>query len=251
MSYSHDPLPDLLELAHYLGAEHRDYAIIGEGNVSARLDAETFLIKASGSSLQTLQAHQVARVRFAPVLSALERARLSDEEVRAVLDAARADTEQPWPSVETFFHALLYALTDAQFIGHTHPVAVCSVLCSVNAALITRHLMPDEIVVCGPESIFVPYTDPGVPLARAIGERVQAYQARWGEPPRTIYLQNHGLIALGATARQVQNVTAMAVKHARVLMGALSCGGAQFLDAHVAERIHTRPDEAIRRAQFK
>lgn len=246
-----DPLADLLALAHHLGEERRDYAIIGEGNVSARLDAETFLIKASGSSLQTLAAHQVAHVRFAPVLRALEHERLSDVEVHAVLDAARADAAQPWPSVETFFHALLYQLTDAQFIGHTHPTAVCSVLCSVNAALITRHLMPDEIVVCGPESVFVPYTDPGVPLARAISDQVRAYQDRWGESPRTIYLQNHGLIALGVTAKQVQNVTAMAVKHARVLMGALSCGGANFLDARAVDRIHTRPDEAVRRAQFK
>ncbi|MCS7087171.1 MAG: class II aldolase/adducin family protein [Thermoflexales bacterium] len=245
----------MLDLAHHLGEEQRDYAIIGEGNVSARLDETTFLIKASGSSLQTLRADQVARVQLLPVVAAIEcptsAQDLDDEGVRQLLDSARADKEQPWPSVETFFHALLYRLTGAAFIGHTHPVAVCSVLCSQHARLIARHLMPDEIVVCGPESVFVPYTDPGLPLARAIGEQVRAYQARWGEWPRTIYLENHGLIALGASAKQVKNVTAMAVKHARVLVGALSCGGARFLDEVASTRIHTRPDEEVRRNQFK
>lgn len=242
---------ELIDLAHHLGDERRDYLIIGEGNVSARAGDGTMLIKASGSSLSALQPDQVVRVHIAPVLEALERD-LSDAEVKRVLGTARVDAGRPaWPSIETFFHALLYALTDAQFIGHTHPTAVCAVLCSRNAKLIVRHIMPDVIVVCGREAVLVPYTDPGTPLAREIGRRVRAHQERYGESPRTIYLQNHGLIALGESVRQVQNVTAMAVKHARVLMGTFACGGPRFLDDVAIERIHSRPDEAVRRAQFK
>ncbi|NBX60264.1 MAG: class II aldolase, partial [Opitutaceae bacterium] len=38
----------LLELSHQLGREDRALAILGEGNTSARLSADTFVVKASG-----------------------------------------------------------------------------------------------------------------------------------------------------------------------------------------------------------
>ncbi len=240
-------LQELLALAHELGDPAADNVIIGEGNVSVRIGDGTFWIKGSGSSLRDLRADQVARVDAAVIRAALER-NLNDDEVRETLDRARQN--DVWPSVETFFHTLLYETTDAQFIGHTHPVAICGVLCSQRAEDITRHLMPDVIVVCGRESVFVPYTDPGTLLAREIGARVRAFRERHGVSPQVIYLQNHGVIALGKSARQVANVTAMAVKHARVLAMTYALGGPRFLDEHHADRIHTRPDEAVRRAQF-
>jgi rhamnose utilization protein RhaD (predicted bifunctional aldolase and dehydrogenase) len=49
-----DPLARLLELSHQLGREERKLAILGEGNTSTRLGADTFLVKASGSNLATL-----------------------------------------------------------------------------------------------------------------------------------------------------------------------------------------------------
>ena len=42
---------------------------------------------------------------------------------------------------------------------------------------------------------------------------------------RTIYLQNHGLAALGPGATQVEGITAMAVKAARILIGTHALGG--------------------------
>jgi len=65
--------------------------------------------------------------------------------------------------------------------------------------------------------------------------------------PKVILMQNHGLIALGRTAQQVENITAMAVKAARVLLGAYALGGPRFLTARDVARIHTRPDELYRR----
>jgi hypothetical protein len=41
------------------------------------------------------------------------------------------------------------------------------------------------------------------------------------------------------------------VKHARVLTGTYALGGPNFLSEHDISRIHTRPDEEVRRAQFK
>jgi ribulose-5-phosphate 4-epimerase/fuculose-1-phosphate aldolase len=60
-------------------------------------------------------------------------------------------------------------------------------------------------------------------------------------------MQNHGLIALGRTAQEVEDITAMAVKAARVLLGTYVLGGPHLLTAENVVRIHTRPDEAYRR----
>ena len=101
--------------------------------------------------------------------------------------------------------------------------------------------------MCGPAPVLIPYTDPGLPLAREIWRRINAYIDTYGERPRVILLQNHGLVALGRTAEQVENITAMMVKTARVLLGTYAAGGPHFLGAEQVDRIHTRPDEAYRR----
>ena len=74
----------------------------------------------------------------------------------------------------------------------------------------------------------------------------EQYADAYGEPPKTILLQNHGLIALAPTAQQVENITAMAVKTARILYGTYALGGPRFLTAEDVNRIHTRPDEHYR-----
>jgi rhamnose utilization protein RhaD (predicted bifunctional aldolase and dehydrogenase) len=112
---------------------------------------------------------------------------------------------------------------------------------------IAGRLFPDEIVYCGPASVYVPYTDPGLPLARKVRDLIDEYLDAYGEVPKVILLQNHGLIALGQSAQQVKNITAMCVKAARVLLGTVAFGGPNFLSAEAAARIHTRPDEHYRR----
>ncbi len=242
---------ELLSLSHHLGEEARDYVIIGEGNTSARIDPATFFVKASGRNLASLDPNGLVEIDQLRVLALLN-GQASDADVaRGLMEACLAGAPGAQPSVETILHAVLYQLTAASFIGHTHPVAVNAILCSQRAPEITRHLMPDEIVVCGPDSLFVPYTDPGLPLARQVRSLVAAFSARHAQYPHTIYLQNHGVFALGQTARQVQNITAMAVKHARVLAASYALGEPHWLDARDVARIHTRPDEDIRRVQFK
>ena len=46
------------------------------------------------------------------------------------------------------------------------------------------------------------------------------------------------------------DVTAMAVKTARVLLGTFAAGGPRFMSEHDVARIHTRPDEHFRRLQL-
>jgi len=70
---------------------------------------------------------------------------------------------------------------------------------------------------------------------------------RHSEPPRVFYLLNHGLVALGNTPQEVENITAVAVKSARILLGTYAVGGPNFLPQADVDRITNRPDEEIRR----
>ena len=70
-SASRTPRSALIRLGADLAAcEHM--AILGEGNVSARLDDERFVVKASGTRLGALRPEHLVEVRTAPLVAALE-----------------------------------------------------------------------------------------------------------------------------------------------------------------------------------
>ncbi|HXR06877.1 MAG TPA: class II aldolase/adducin family protein, partial [Candidatus Acidoferrum sp.] len=162
-------LQEFLTLSHELGREDRGLAMLGEGNTSARLGDKTFLVKASGTCLGTLREEDAVECRFAGLLPMLEQESLTDQQVDDALLAARADTKAKKPSVEVVFHAWLLSLPGVKFVGHTHATSVNQILCSPRARDFAEHRMfPDEVVCCGPASVFVPFTDPGVKLAQAI-----------------------------------------------------------------------------------
>jgi rhamnose utilization protein RhaD (predicted bifunctional aldolase and dehydrogenase) len=236
-------------MSRNLGNPALDYAILGEGNTSARIDADTFWVKASGVELRTIEAGGFVQVRFDKVLGLLQSGDLNDADVKTGLEAAKVDPDVPGrPSVETALHALALHLDGVNFVGHTHPTAVNAILCSqyVTEAIAGR-LFPDEIVYCGPAPAYVPYVDPGVPLARTVRQSIADYGETYGEAPKVILMQNHGFIALGRTATEVENITAMYVKTCRVLLGTYALGGPNFLSPQAVDRIHTRPDEHYRR----
>lgn len=242
-------LEQLITMSRHLGDPALDCAILGEGNTSAWIDDETFWVKASGVQMSTVDDCGFVRVAFDRVLALLGEEGLTDSGVKAGLEAARVDPAvTARPSVETVLHALALRMEGVRFVGHTHPTAVSAILCSqkVEEAIAGR-LFPDEIVYCGPAPVYVPYTDPGLPLARAVWQGMVEHRERYGEPPKVVLMQNHGLIALGRTAGDVENITAMSVKTARVLLGTYALGGPHFLTPEAAERIHTRPDEHYRR----
>ena len=57
----------------------------------------------------------------------------------------------------------------------------------------------------------------------------------------------YGIFALGQSAAEVLQITAMAVKVSRILSGALMLGGVSTLSGHDVARIDGRPDEIYRR----
>lgn len=246
-------LNELIALSRELGRPENDYVILGEGNTSAKIDDDHFLVKASGKYLAQSDKDTFVKVKLKCATEILDEGDLSDDEIKDALFAACADPEnQLKPSVETTFHAFLLTLPGVGFVAHTHATAVNSILCSKNAAEIVRgRVFPDQIVYCGVEPVYLEYTDPGLVLARTIRERVRAYISEHGCNPKEILIQNHGLIALGKTAHEAEAITAMACKTARVLLGAQCFGGIHYMTEQNVRRIYTRPDEHYRQQQFK
>ena len=231
-------LQSFLDLSHELGREDRRFAILGEGNTSTRLSDEEFAVKASGSSLSNLSRGGVALCRTQSVLDLFNSPNASDDEIERVLLAARQSEGERKPSTEALFHAYLLSLDGVEFVGHTHPEAVNALLCSPHAQnFALKRLFPDQIVCCGATSPLVPYVHPGVPLALAIKEHVEAHIARFNEIPRLVLLENHGLIALGKTPGAVLAATRMAEKAARIFLGAASVGGPVWMDDENVARI--------------
>ena len=247
-----DLLQELWTLTRALGEPSRDCVIIGEGNTSARLNDDTFLIKASGQQMETIAPAGLVAVRLSPIMELLNADPApSVDQQKAAARAAKLESAAPDPSIEVTFHALLLAECGARFIAHTHPTSVVQILCSPRAAdFAARRTFPDEAVLCGPRSVFVQYADPGMPLAYAIRDGVRTYMQDEGEAPRVILLQNHGLITLGQTAREALNITMMTIKAARIFAGAAALGGPVFLSDEDVRHIIRRPDEIYRRNQF-
>lgn len=241
-------LNQLVAMSNHLGRPELDYVILGEGNTSAREDAGTLWVKASGYEMRTITRDGFVRVARDRVLAILDVPNLSDNHLKQLLADSKVDAATGHPSVETVLHAIALGLDGVNFVGHTHPTAINAITCSTAFEVaVSGRLFPDEIVLGGPAPVLVPYVDPGVPLARAVAQRIEAYLEEYGEPPRIILMQNHGFIALGSTPQQVENITAMAVKAARVLQGTYALGGPHFMSPEAVARIHSRPDEHLRR----
>lgn len=246
-----DKLQELLRLSHEIGREDRKLTILGEGNTSAKISDSEFLVKASGSCLGNLREDQVTRCRVDTVLELLDGRSFTNEEVDIVLLASRVDSESKKPSIETMFHAWLLTLDGVDFVGHCHSVAANRILCSPRARDFAQNrIFPDEIVCCGRASVFVENCDPGLPLGIAIRNRTLEYIAEYGEVPRLILLENHGIIALGKTADSVLACTYMADKAATIFAGAAAMGGPVFLTREHIDRIAGRPDEIYRQKQL-
>ena len=243
-------LTELINLSNNLGDPVNDYVILGEGNTSTRKDDSRFWVKASGTQLRTIDKGGFVEVSFKRVLAMLNGPELSDDEVKDALIEAKIDSTAPGhPSVETVLHAICLQLPGVNFVGHTHPTAINMITCSAAfSTAVSGRLFPDEIVVCGPAPVLVPYVDPGLPLAREVQQRINAYVNTYGDVPKTILMQNHGFIALASTAQQVENITAMAVKTAQILVGTYALGGPNYMTPEAVDRIHTRPDEHYRQA---
>jgi len=173
----HQVLDELVKMSHYLGDPARGYAILGEGNTSARAGDDVFYVKASGTTLSTIDAAGFVAVSISRVTAILDDPNAGDDAVTENFKRSLIEpNEMRRPSVEAMLHALLYKYTELNFIGHTHPVYTGMLLCSQFAEeAVTERICPDHIVVMAHKSVYVPYVDPGLVLAREVRDRVARY----------------------------------------------------------------------------
>jgi rhamnose utilization protein RhaD (predicted bifunctional aldolase and dehydrogenase) len=247
-----EKLAALLKLSHDLGAPERRLAILGEGNTSVRLSPTQFAVKSSGCNLETLTQADVTVCDSQKIVNLLDAKQPGDAAIDQTLFDSRVNSKAKKPSVESIFHGWLLTLEGVEFVGHTHPVSVNQILCSPRARDFAEHrIFPDEVVCCGPQSVFIPYIDPGLALAREIRDRTQAFVTKFKTFPRLILLQNHGLIALGSTPNAVLAATLMAAKSAEIFLGAAAIGGPNFMTEAQVARIAGRADEAHRQKELK
>ena len=192
---------ELAALANAFGSDP-EYARAGGGNASVKVDG-VLHIKPSGVPMATLTADDLVPLRLDVLLDALHSDEPVDgDPVRVAAERAKVGNPPRRPSVEILFHALI----PDTFVMHTHPPLVNMVTCNANAVELTARLFGDD-------AIFVPYTDPGIPLAREVERQRGLYEARTGRPaPGVTLLGNHGMIVSGATPEEVTERTEALMK---------------------------------------
>jgi len=217
----------LLELAHTIA----DYTICGEGNVSERLTEDTFLIKASGTSLHTL----------------------SEEDLTLCnTNGAQIELSHKKPSIEVLFHAwIMKHFPEINYIAHTHPPKTTQILCSpaVHEFAINRWF-PDQIVRNGVISCLVPYAPPGARLLANVEEHVGAFVDVHGYFPKLVLLENHGIITASPYQKDCAAATLMCEKSAEIFIGAKLLGGVNFLPEEEIEHLENCPGEMYRRHMY-
>lgn len=232
----------LVALTQDLGDPTADLVVLAEGNTAVRLDGDRFAVKASGARMATAGSGDFVVGELPELLGVLERDTVSQDELSAVLAVDGGGRA----SIETLVHVVALA-AGATWVAHTHPTALVGLLAVREAQeLWSAPLFPDEAVVLG-EPVWVPYAAPGIALGRAVHAAVRDRLDRDGVPPRLVLLGNHGIVALGASATEVETITTMAVKAARVRSVALGAGTLSPLAVDHARELAGRPDEAARR----
>ena len=240
----------LVELSREFG--RASWTILGEGNVSGRIDQNIFAVKSSGSSLATLTEIELTHCYFDRLLPVLDRENVSESEIEDLLRGSRVLPVALKPSVETFFHAYLLTLPGVNYVGHTHPVPVNQILCSgLGTSFAEERRFPDEVVCCGPMSLLIPYEDPGLALAKRIRRDVQSFERKQGKTPKVILLENHGVITIGQSVDAVRVAMSMTVKAAEIFVGAHALGGNVPMPQREIDRIENRLDEEYRRKMLQ
>lgn len=219
----------LLDLAYTIA----DYTICGEGNVSGRQTEDTFLVKASGTSLHTLSE------------SDLTLCNLSGNQI---------NREHKKPSIETLFHAwIMRSFPEINYIAHSHPPHTTKVLCSKEGLedFANRRWFPDQIVRNGRKSCIVPYAPPGEKILVLVAKHVNQFIDKEGYFPKLILLQNHGIITASASQKDCAASSLMCEKSAEIFVGAHALGGVNFLTEEEVDDVDTCPNENYRRNMYQ
>ncbi|WDZ75338.1 class II aldolase/adducin family protein [Ensifer adhaerens] len=170
----------LLDLSARVGAD--PLLVQGAGGNTSIKEGGALWIKASGLWLAHARQRDVmVPVALDPLLDALERGDPATEKAQDFVIAAQNPSGLR-PSIETTVHALM----PQRVIVHVHCVETIAAAVQTNGAAIAAERL------AGYPHVFVPYARPGLPLARAIAERLQ-------DNTSVLVLGNHGLVVAAET----------------------------------------------------
>ncbi|WVT72059.1 class II aldolase/adducin family protein [Sinorhizobium chiapasense] len=170
----------LLDLSARVGSD--PLLVQGAGGNTSIKEGGTLWIKASGLWLaQARQRDVMVPVALDPLLDALERNDPATEKAQDFVIAERNPSGLR-PSIETTVHALM----PQKVVVHVHCVETIATAVQTNGAAIAAERL------AGFGHVFVPYARPGLPLAKAIAERLQ-------DNTSVLVLGNHGLVVAAET----------------------------------------------------
>jgi rhamnose utilization protein RhaD (predicted bifunctional aldolase and dehydrogenase) len=252
-------ISELNNLAIAAGSPVEDLTILAEGNAAA-FDPQSnkFLVKASGVVMGTAKESDWVWLDLEPCVEILKKAakkgatpELTDKLNLILKDGRDQNGLARKASIETLVHVVAFHMMESTWSLHSHPTPVVALASSKEGP---KHykasVFPDETVMCGPTPLFLPFAEPGLELGLGVYKGVKAYQQKHGRNPGQIILGNHGLCTFGNGSEEALGTTKIAVKAARVRLGALSAGGIKFIPDKMAEKIAFRPDEVKRRADL-
>ena len=204
-------LAEVAALSRHFGSDPA-YTRGGGGNSSGKADGVLY-IKPSGVSLATLTPRSLMPLTMESLLAVVDGSTAAappgSEEVLRMGMAARLDpADHRRPSVELVFHALL----PERIVIHTHPTTVNALTCAAKGPELAADLFGDDV-------LWIPYTNPGLPLACRIADVRRAHEQRTGHrPPPVVLLQNHGLIVAGSGTQEIIERSAVVVAAIRELI---------------------------------
>jgi rhamnose utilization protein RhaD (predicted bifunctional aldolase and dehydrogenase) len=151
------------------------------GNTSLKRDGILW-IKASGTWLADAERGDIfVPVRLDPLRRAVEEADPRAEKATDFIATELATTGELRPSVETSLHAVI----DRSVVVHIHDVATTAIAVRADA----EEVLARRLENWGIDWLFIPYVKPGLPLSRAIAERMRP-------GTNVIVLGNHGLVVM-------------------------------------------------------
>lgn len=194
-----DNIKSLVAISQFYG-KNKDFIIAGGGNTSYK-DNEKIWVKASGTSLATIEEdgfvvldrHKLKVISECeyPVESSAREEAVKQDMHEAIIDKSKGLR----PSVETSMHNVI----NYPFVVHTHPMLINALMCSTNAKAEVEALFDDP-------GVFIPYTDPGYILFKKVEDEIIAYRSIKGYDPKVIWLENHGIFVSADTTDEINAI---------------------------------------------
>jgi len=195
-------LAGLAELSNRYGSDRR-YVLAGGGNSSWK-NGDAMYIKSSGVSLATITAGGFVgmdRRRLRAILTKpydrSDDAKREAEVLSDMMDARLPGSDTLRPSVETLLHHL-FSYT---YVLHLHPALVNGMTCGARGEQAMRELF-------GGGAVWAPEYKPGYELSKLCERLIGEYEAEYGEQPKMVFLQNHGVFVSADTVAEIDTIYA-------------------------------------------